>query len=126
MCHTCASDDPQDPFMKYNTRLVRCIRCPTAYHAGDYCIAAGLLIFTFPIFLSKLLSKVLSTLDPNTKTMQPAVVTTFEYRRQTNTEHFGLHYSSGTIQKSDKMSSFRMVRAKWTTWDLLHHQYSDP
>jgi hypothetical protein len=27
--------------MKYNTRLVRCIRCPTTYHVGDYCIAAG-------------------------------------------------------------------------------------
>ena len=41
ICHTCASDNPQDPFMKYNSRLVRCIRCPTAYHSGDYCITAG-------------------------------------------------------------------------------------
>ena len=44
MCHTCASDNPKDPFMKYNTKLVRCIRCPTAYHSGDYCVAAGKVI----------------------------------------------------------------------------------
>ena len=22
-------------------RLLRCIRCPTAYHTGDFCVAAG-------------------------------------------------------------------------------------
>lgn len=22
-------------------RLLRCVRCPTAYHTGDFCIAAG-------------------------------------------------------------------------------------
>ena len=41
MCHTCASDNPKDPFMKFNTKLVRCLRCPTAYHSGDHCVAAG-------------------------------------------------------------------------------------
>lgn len=41
MCHTCASDNPKEPLMKYNTRLLRCIRCPTTYHSGDYCVAAG-------------------------------------------------------------------------------------
>jgi hypothetical protein len=41
MCHTCASDNPKDPYMKYNSKLVKCIRCPTAYHSGDYCVAAG-------------------------------------------------------------------------------------
>ena len=40
-CHTCASDNPKDPYMKYNSKLVRCIRCPTAYHSNDYCVAAG-------------------------------------------------------------------------------------
>ena len=25
-CHTCASDNPKDPYMKYNSKLVRCIR----------------------------------------------------------------------------------------------------
>ena len=41
ICHTCASDNPKDPYMKYNSKLVKCIRCPTAYHSGDYCVAAG-------------------------------------------------------------------------------------
>ena len=41
VCHTCASDNPKDPYMKYNSKLVKCIRCPTAYHSGDYCVAAG-------------------------------------------------------------------------------------
>ena len=43
ICHTCASDNPKDPFMKYNTKLLKCIRCPTAYHSGDHCVAAGIL-----------------------------------------------------------------------------------
>jgi hypothetical protein len=25
-------------------RLVKCVRCPTAYHAGDHCLAAGSII----------------------------------------------------------------------------------
>ena len=33
-CHTCASDNPRDPLMKYNEKLMHCVRCPTAYHAG--------------------------------------------------------------------------------------------
>ena len=40
-CHTCASENPRDPIMKYNEKLMHCIRCPTAYHAGDHCVAAG-------------------------------------------------------------------------------------
>ena len=40
-CHTCASDNPKDPYMKYNNKLVKCIRCPTAYHSNDFCVAAG-------------------------------------------------------------------------------------
>ena len=42
ICHTCASDNPKDPYMKYNTKLLKCIRCPTAYHSGDHCVAAGM------------------------------------------------------------------------------------
>ena len=41
VCHTCASDNPKEPFMKYNKPLLRCIRCPTAYHSGDFCVTAG-------------------------------------------------------------------------------------
>ena len=26
ICHTCASDNPKDPYMKYNTKLLKCIR----------------------------------------------------------------------------------------------------
>ena len=44
-CHTCASDNPKDPYMKYNSKLVKCVRCPTAYHSGDYCVAAGKTFF---------------------------------------------------------------------------------
>ncbi len=43
LCHTCASENPKEPFMKYNTKLVRCVRCPTAYHSGDHCVTAGTL-----------------------------------------------------------------------------------
>ena len=45
VCHTCASDNPKDPYMKYNSKLVKCVRCPTAYHSGDYCVAAGKELF---------------------------------------------------------------------------------
>ena len=40
-CHTCASDNPRDPVMKHGGQLSRCVRCPTAYHYGDTCVAAG-------------------------------------------------------------------------------------
>ena len=45
-CHTCASENPRDPIMKYNEKLMHCIRCPTAYHAGDHCVAAGTIQLT--------------------------------------------------------------------------------
>ena len=45
-CHTCASDNPRDPVMKYNEKLVHCIKCPTAYHSGDQCLAAGTIQLT--------------------------------------------------------------------------------
>ena len=47
VCHTCASEDPSEPFMKYNSKLLRCIRCPTSYHSGDAnCVTAGSVQFT--------------------------------------------------------------------------------
>ena len=45
-CHTCASDDPKDPVMKYSGKLMHCTKCPTAYHAGDHCVAAGTIQIT--------------------------------------------------------------------------------
>ena len=27
--------------MKCSQKLMRCMRCPTSYHAGDFCVAAG-------------------------------------------------------------------------------------
>ena len=47
ICHTCASDNPKEPYMKYNTKLLKCIRCPTAYHSGDHCVAAGMILTLF-------------------------------------------------------------------------------
>ena len=47
VCHTCASDDPSEPFMKYTTKLLQCVRCPTSYHSGDAnCVTAGSVQFT--------------------------------------------------------------------------------
>ncbi|KAH9519061.1 Histone-lysine N-methyltransferase nsd2 [Bulinus truncatus] len=39
-CATCAVDNVKNPKC-IKGRFYRCIRCPTAYHAGDLCIAAG-------------------------------------------------------------------------------------
>ena len=36
----------RDPVMKYNEKLMHCVRCPTAYHCGDYCVAAGTIQIT--------------------------------------------------------------------------------
>uniref|UniRef100_A0A1B6KAF0 Histone-lysine N-methyltransferase n=2 Tax=Graphocephala atropunctata TaxID=36148 RepID=A0A1B6KAF0_9HEMI len=41
-CHTCASDNPGVIKARYsNDKLVRCVRCPTTYHYGNYCLPAG-------------------------------------------------------------------------------------
>ena len=40
-CHTCASDNPKDPVMKFSGKLATCLRCPTSYHYGDTCVSAG-------------------------------------------------------------------------------------
>ncbi|XP_040570546.1 uncharacterized protein NSD isoform X2 [Lepeophtheirus salmonis] len=46
MCHTCASDNISNPVMKYSAKLLKCVRCPTSYHSGDYCVAAGTIQIT--------------------------------------------------------------------------------
>ncbi|XP_059149000.1 histone-lysine N-methyltransferase NSD2-like [Physella acuta] len=39
-CATCAVDNIKNP-KAIKGRFYRCIRCPTAYHVGDFCVAAG-------------------------------------------------------------------------------------
>ncbi|XP_076345841.1 histone-lysine N-methyltransferase NSD2-like isoform X2 [Tachypleus tridentatus] len=39
-CHSCVADNPKQS-RSSRARYIRCIRCPTAYHMGDGCIAAG-------------------------------------------------------------------------------------
>ncbi|XP_018109063.1 histone-lysine N-methyltransferase NSD3 isoform X2 [Xenopus laevis] len=38
-CSSCTAD--KDPYRASKGRMLRCIRCPVAYHNGDSCIAAG-------------------------------------------------------------------------------------
>ncbi|KAK7065598.1 Histone-lysine N-methyltransferase, H3 lysine-36 and H4 lysine-20 specific, partial [Halocaridina rubra] len=42
ICHMCAAnaDDMNDPVAR-NPPFTRCLRCPTTYHTGEECIAAG-------------------------------------------------------------------------------------
>ncbi|KAL4232100.1 Histone-lysine N-methyltransferase [Mactra antiquata] len=40
-CHTCLAYNLKGSAARSNGRLLRCVRCPTAYHVGDFCIAAG-------------------------------------------------------------------------------------
>ena len=47
VCHTCTSDNPQNAHACVtNERLVRCVRCPSAYHAATNCLPAGSEILT--------------------------------------------------------------------------------
>ncbi|XP_005102412.1 histone-lysine N-methyltransferase NSD2 [Aplysia californica] len=39
-CATCAVDNLRNP-RACKGRLFKCVRCPTAYHVGDFCVAAG-------------------------------------------------------------------------------------
>jgi len=39
-CTTCTVDNTKNP-KATKGRLFKCVRCPTAYHSGDMCIAAG-------------------------------------------------------------------------------------
>ncbi|XP_040261248.1 histone-lysine N-methyltransferase, H3 lysine-36 specific isoform X2 [Bufo bufo] len=40
ICVTCHGNNPNNPFASKG-RLMRCVRCPVAYHANDFCMAAG-------------------------------------------------------------------------------------
>ncbi|XP_041368647.1 histone-lysine N-methyltransferase NSD2-like isoform X2 [Gigantopelta aegis] len=41
VCATCAADEDKKNCKSAKGRLLRCVRCPTAYHIGEYCLAAG-------------------------------------------------------------------------------------
>ncbi|KAM9311642.1 histone-lysine N-methyltransferase, H3 lysine-36 specific [Gastrophryne carolinensis] len=40
ICITCHANNPGNPSASKG-RLMRCVRCPVAYHANDFCMAAG-------------------------------------------------------------------------------------
>ncbi|XP_073507291.1 histone-lysine N-methyltransferase, H3 lysine-36 specific [Phyllobates terribilis] len=40
ICNTCHVNNPNNPSASKG-RLMRCVRCPVAYHANDFCMAAG-------------------------------------------------------------------------------------
>nr|DBA30915.1 TPA: hypothetical protein GDO54_006840 [Pyxicephalus adspersus] len=40
VCITCHANNPSNPSASKG-RLMRCVRCPVAYHANDFCVAAG-------------------------------------------------------------------------------------
>ncbi|KAG8578940.1 hypothetical protein GDO81_010671 [Engystomops pustulosus] len=40
ICMTCHANNPNNPNASKG-RLMRCVRCPVAYHANDFCMAAG-------------------------------------------------------------------------------------
>ncbi|XP_071947092.1 histone-lysine N-methyltransferase NSD2-like [Antedon mediterranea] len=42
-CTACAAENPKN-IKASKGRLMRCVRCPTAYHYGDSCIAAGSMV----------------------------------------------------------------------------------
>ncbi|KAF7992681.1 hypothetical protein HCN44_005025 [Aphidius gifuensis] len=49
VCHTCTSDNPQSyqcHSRAPHDRFVRCVRCPSAYHAASSCLPAGSKILT--------------------------------------------------------------------------------
>ncbi|XP_069507600.1 histone-lysine N-methyltransferase, H3 lysine-36 specific isoform X2 [Ambystoma mexicanum] len=43
VCITCHATNPTHP-SAMKGRLMRCVRCPVAYHANDFCLAAGTVI----------------------------------------------------------------------------------
>ncbi|KAL3864307.1 hypothetical protein ACJMK2_005998 [Sinanodonta woodiana] len=40
VCHTCWAESAKNP-KTMKGPFLRCVRCPTAYHVGDFCLAAG-------------------------------------------------------------------------------------
>ncbi|XP_041078909.1 histone-lysine N-methyltransferase, H3 lysine-36 specific-like [Polyodon spathula] len=50
VCLSCYITNPANPSVSKG-RLTRCVRCPVAYHANDYCMAAGSVILANNSFL---------------------------------------------------------------------------
>ncbi|XP_041123021.1 histone-lysine N-methyltransferase, H3 lysine-36 specific-like [Polyodon spathula] len=50
VCLSCYITNPANPSISKG-RLTRCVRCPVAYHANDYCMAAGSVILANNSFL---------------------------------------------------------------------------
>ncbi|KAJ8394454.1 hypothetical protein AAFF_G00046650 [Aldrovandia affinis] len=50
VCLSCYITNPANPSVSKG-RLTRCVRCPVAYHASDYCMAAGGMILANNSFL---------------------------------------------------------------------------
>ncbi|XP_061089973.1 histone-lysine N-methyltransferase NSD2 [Conger conger] len=50
VCLSCYITNPTNPSVSKG-RLTRCVRCPVAYHANDYCMAAGSIILANNSFL---------------------------------------------------------------------------
>ncbi|MGH0155894.1 UNVERIFIED_CONTAM: hypothetical protein FKN15_030106 [Acipenser sinensis] len=50
VCLSCYITNPANPTVSKG-RLTRCVRCPVAYHANDYCMAAGSVILANNSFL---------------------------------------------------------------------------
>uniref|UniRef100_T1J8Q7 Histone-lysine N-methyltransferase n=1 Tax=Strigamia maritima TaxID=126957 RepID=T1J8Q7_STRMM len=46
MCVSCIPDIPWKEHIVHRGRMMRCIRCPTAYHVKDSCLAAGTEVLT--------------------------------------------------------------------------------
>uniref|UniRef100_A0A4W5NAA0 Uncharacterized protein n=1 Tax=Hucho hucho TaxID=62062 RepID=A0A4W5NAA0_9TELE len=50
VCLPCHITNPLNPCTS-KSRLTRCVRCPVAYHANDYCMAAGSIVLANNSFL---------------------------------------------------------------------------
>ncbi|XP_052343507.1 histone-lysine N-methyltransferase, H3 lysine-36 specific [Oncorhynchus keta] len=50
VCLSCHITNPLNPCIS-KSRLTRCVRCPVAYHANDYCMAAGSIVLANNSFL---------------------------------------------------------------------------
>uniref|UniRef100_A0A673ZJL8 Histone-lysine N-methyltransferase, H3 lysine-36 specific n=2 Tax=Salmo trutta TaxID=8032 RepID=A0A673ZJL8_SALTR len=50
VCLSCHITNPLNPCTS-KSRLTRCVRCPVAYHANDYCMAAGSIVLANNSFL---------------------------------------------------------------------------
>ncbi|XP_063787606.1 histone-lysine N-methyltransferase NSD3 isoform X2 [Pseudophryne corroboree] len=48
-CSSCTAD--KDLYRASKGRMLRCVRCPVAYHSGDSCVAAGSLILSFSLII---------------------------------------------------------------------------